>query len=158
RLLASFILRAAHADAPEPALVQRLNRVQTMLHQHERVLPVRLVWLIGQALHRLSDGDVLVLARTRDRLLARLFQSGLTGDLDLPAFLRFSGSGGVRFQAFRNWLLKLPERVRHWLTKVNPRGTEPPPGETLAYADLILAFGFARLGERDLAHSLHERA
>jgi hypothetical protein len=159
RLLATFVLYSAHSGEPEPALAARLNRVQTYLQTHEAMLPVRLVWLVGLALYRLSGGDVLALARTRDRILARLFQAGLTVEQDLPAFLRFSGASyNARFQAFRDWLMKLPERVRHWLTKINVVVGASAPGETLAYADLILAFGFARLGERDLALELQRRA
>jgi hypothetical protein len=159
RLLTSFVLDAAYRDQPEPALLERLHRAQHFMQAHEQRLPARAVWLVGLALHRLSGGDVLVLARTRDRLLGRLFATGLTADSDLPGFLRFSGaSGHARFQVFRDWLARLPERVHHWLTKVNPVGTAPAPGETVAYADLILAFGFARLGEKELAQVLHQRA
>ena len=35
---------------------------------------------------------MLTLARARDRLLERIFENGLSPDLDLPAFLRFTGS------------------------------------------------------------------
>src|SRR5262249_43025888 len=146
-------------DDPKPAVLERLPRLQIFLQAHENVLPARLVWLLGLALHRLSGGDVLALARTRDRLLARLFARGLTARPDLPRFPPFSrASGHARFQAFRDWLTRLPERVRHWLNKVNPLDNVPAPGETPSYADLILAFGFARLGEKEMAQKLYSRA
>jgi hypothetical protein len=113
---------------------------------------------VAGALHHLSGKDVLALARARDRLLARLFQQGLSAEADLPAFFRFSGASNARFQVFCDWLQNLPTRVRHWLANVNPTGNLTASDTTLAYADLILAFGFARLGEKDTAVALRQRA
>lgn len=158
RLLVSLILDSAYRDQPELALMQQLGRVQSFVQAHESRLPVRAIWLVGMSFYRLAGGDVLVLARTRDRILERLFNTGLTVEQDLPAFLRFTGANfSDRFQAFRDWLTKLPERVHHWLDKVN-RPSSAVPGETFSYAELILAFGFARLGEKELTQGLLNRA
>ena len=55
---------------------------------------MRAAWLAALGLHRLAGGDVLGLARARDRLLERLFHTGLRPEQDLPSFLRFSGPAG----------------------------------------------------------------
>src|SRR5690606_38176048 len=127
----------------------------------EDLLPVRAVWLTGLALGRLSGGDVLVLAHTRDRVLERLYQHGLTAEHDLPSFLRFTGDRfNDRFRAFRHWLLALPDRVYAWLKRVHTQLKSDTHNlqDIQAYANLMLAFGFARLGESEQARVLHERA
>jgi hypothetical protein len=159
------------ADVPEPelrrvvacALVapernhagplhQLLAGVQTFLQRQEQRLPVRVVWLAALALYQLSGSDVLALTRCRDRLLERLYRTGLSSDLDLPKFLRFTAVRGDRVRAFRDWLVKLPDRIEHWLTDVD-RGkvaivhNPADPKNTFAYAQLALAFALARLGD-----------
>jgi hypothetical protein len=99
------------------------------------------------------------LARCRDRLLDRLFQHGLSADLDVPGFLRFAGQiSGERRQEVREWLLRVREPVQRWIAQPPPQGTQDlrlpqyglggAPRFNRAYADLILAWGLARLGER----------
>jgi hypothetical protein len=91
----------------------------------------------------LSHRDALALARARDRLLERLFQQGLTVEHDLPGFLRGgSGADASRHRMLREQLLTLRDQVAEWVV-------EPPSStaRTRAYADLIFAFGLARLGE-----------
>jgi hypothetical protein len=113
------------------------------LEKHENLLPVRLAWLAWAAVARLSDHDVLTLARARDRLLERLFQQGLTAEHDLPGFLRAgSGADNDRHRTLREKLLGLRDLVAEWIT-------EPPSplARTRAYADLIFAYGLMRLGE-----------
>lgn len=155
RLLASCVISAYFSGRPHPDLLARLNAVQQKLQGCERLLPVRAVWLVGLALCKLMQGDVLALARTRDRLLERLFTGGLSVEQDLPSFLRFAGaSASERLCTIRDWLLSLPERIAAWLKRVHRPSLEPAQEYTRAYANLILAFGLARLGETEQARHL----
>ncbi len=156
RLLAAIVITAASQDPPPEDVLRRLGPVQEFLRRREYDLPVRAVWLTALALYRLSHGDVLALTRTRDRLLERLFKEGLRPEHDLPAFLRFSGvRASDRFRAFRDWLLRLPERVRRWVQTIDTEG-KAKPQDTMGYADLLLAYGMARVGEEQRARELLE--
>jgi hypothetical protein len=118
------------------------------------LLGIRLAWLGWEAVNRLADGDVLALARARDRLLERLYLTGLNADLDLPGFLRFSGvKASARFHQVREQMLRLLPMVHRWIAQ----GHLPSPG-TATYVDLLFAFGLARLGEKTHCHKLIEQA
>ena len=68
-------------------------------------------------LARLTGGDVVGLARARDRLLERLHDRGLSADLDVPAAMRFAGQGaGDRVDAVRGWLTRAREPIHRWLS------------------------------------------
>ena len=154
RALATYLLWAAHAPAPPADLVPRLGRTQHFLAAHEALLPARLTWLAWTALLALSGGDVLALARARDRLLERLYDQGLNPHLDLPGFLRFSGSvGGARHRAVRDPLLRLQPAARKWVG--TGRMVAPCTGE---FADLMFAYGLARLGDQAGAARLLQSA
>jgi hypothetical protein len=160
RALAAYLVNAAGLATPPEALMKRLGALQHFLEAHERLLPVRAVWLAWSHLARLAGNDVLGLTRARDRLLARLFTNGLRPEQDLPSFLRFAGGpGGQRFQALRAWLTELCERVRAWSGRqgydVLYAGKDP---RTVDYIDLLFAFGLARLGEADGSRRLLRRA
>jgi hypothetical protein len=158
RLLAATVVAAVSQDPPPEDVLKRLGPVQEFLRQHEPDLPVRAVWLTALALYRLSHGDLLALTRTRDRLLERLFKEGLRAEYDLPEFLRFSGvRSSDRFRAFREWLLVLPDRVTRWLHEVNKNAVGAKAEDTLAYANLMLAYGMARVGEEQRSRELLER-
>jgi hypothetical protein len=143
-----------------------LGPVQHFLQAHEERLPVRVVWLLGLTLARAAGGDVLALARTRDRLLERLYQDGLKAEQDLPGFLRFSSAAsGDRLRRFREWLLTLPERLHRWIVANNniagparPYAYHTDARLTSAYADLMMAFGLGRLGDAQECQRLKERA
>src|SRR5262249_44382403 len=112
----------------------------------------------------------------RDRLLERLHEHGLRVDLDVPTFLRFAGQGsGERLETVRGWLVRARELMHRWimarpaqtagLTGVelltaahDPRlqayGLGTAARFTRAYADLTLAWGLARLGERTVCNEL----
>jgi hypothetical protein len=159
RGVAAWLVAAKHRSTGMP--VERLRRVQQFLQRHEELLPVRAVWLAALAIFRLSHGDVLGLTRTRDRLLERLYSKGLAHDQDLPSFLRFSGIGrSERLRAFRDWLLELPARVEKWVHR-NPfpnLNADADPFDTNAYAEIMLAFGLARLGEDRVCGELLQSA
>ena len=153
RRLAAHLFWAGHREPSQPALRKRLGAIQHFLAGHEDLLPVRAVWLAWHGLSRLAHGDVLALARARDRLLERLFKHGLSPELDLPGFLRFSGNrNSERLRTFRGWLAALPERIRRWIHQTH-KNTEANAGDTEAYAvtSILLAFGFRHL--RRLAES-----
>jgi hypothetical protein len=157
RALAAYLAWSARRN-PRPApLMHRLQAVQRFLEKHENLLPVRACWLAWYHLVQLLDGDALALARARDRLLERLFNYGLRPEQDLPGFLRFAGQpSGQRFRDAQAWLKRLCERTRHWIGEnhdILDRKTS-----TKAYADLLFAFGLARLGAADDAKQLLQRA
>jgi hypothetical protein len=141
---------------PAAALLERLNPLMRLVEEHEKLLPVRAVWLAWLTLVQLAQGDVLALARARDRLLERLFHNGLRPDQDLPGFLRYSGQpASQRFRAVRQSLERLDELAQAWVKK-NPALVAPPP-PMAGYVDLIFSFGLARVGESAAANRLLER-
>ncbi len=149
RFVMAYLIGAAAAP-PTDALRPHLGKLQQYLEKYEGLLGVRVLWLAWHALHRLSGGDVLTLARARDRLLERLYLQGLTPDLDLPGFLRFTGlQANNRFRIVRDEIVRLRQNVQDWAKT----GNMLTPA-THAYIDLIFAFGLARLGENNEARNL----
>jgi hypothetical protein len=161
RGLASCLVWAVRQEQPPAALLLRLGAVQRFLEVHELLLPLRGAWLAWASLVQLTRGDVLALARARDRLLEQLFTRGLSPDRDLPSFLRFSGMrSSDRYRVFRDWLMGLSDKVRRWVER-NKGAAENDSRfsiQTPAYADLILSFGLARLGEAAEARRLRQQA
>jgi len=157
RALAAYLSYMAVQSKPSAAVLQRLGPISRFLETHEKLLPVRAFWLAWYHLVNLMQGDVLALARARDRLLERLYQNGLRPEQDLPSFLRFAGQPtSQRFRAVRQWLADLAGYAQEWLKENN---TSPPPtAQTAAYVDLIFSFGLARLGENNQARELLARA
>ena len=148
RGLATTLMRLAFADCGRSGdqLVAGLDRIQPFLERHEGSLPARMAWLAWVSVYRLNRGDVLALARARDRLLERLHRGGLRPDLDLPGFLRFGvGVSAERIRLIHEHLLQFRESAATWVD----RGNMVAPN-TRVLADLIFAFGLARLGDRDL--------
>src|SRR5690606_13142380 len=102
-----------------------------------------------------SGGDVLALARARDRILERLHQQGLSPEAELPAFLRTQGgTAGQRFRVVRERVGQLHETARAWAGR-SLRLASP---KTLHYVDLLFAYAAARLGESQRCLALAERA
>jgi FtsH ternary system domain X7 len=154
RSVAVCLLRQASDGGGWPGLAGRLGRLQHFFERHEARLPTRLAWLAWLSMTRLSGGDVLALARARDRLLERLHQGGLRTDLDLPGFLRHGvGASADRIRLIHGHLLTLRDQVLDW----SRRGHMVAPN-TGVLADLVFAFGLGRLGDRDLATRLLENA
>jgi hypothetical protein len=148
-VVAGFL--AASTQAPVPSwLASRLPAVQKHLETHHEVLPVRAVWLASVRLARLSGGDALGLARSRDRLLQQLLTKGLSAERDLPGFLRVAGLRDAdRIRAVRDKALGLHTAARAWVAH-HPA--------TVPYVDLFFAFALARLGEEAAAKELVEAA
>ncbi len=147
----------ASAAAPGPELPELLRRVT----RREGDLPARGVWLARLGAARASGGDPLGLAGARDRLFARLRDKGPGLDLDAPAFLRFKGvAAGDRLTLARDWLLHVREPVQRWVGKLASPGRLQWAGldgeapRTAAYADLMLAWGLGKVGDRAHAKGL----
>jgi hypothetical protein len=161
RALVACVVWGAQQKPPAPALLQRLPRVRQYLEQHEELLWVRGAWLAWTSLVRLSSGDVLGLARVRDRLLERLLNQGLRPEHDLPTFLRFSGQqSSERFRAVRDRVQGIRELTHLWISSCYSKKEDDQKAlsYTLAYADLMFAFGLARLGEASACRTLKEQA
>ena len=154
RQLAASLIWAAALPTPPADLLPHLGVVQQYLVKHESHLGVRTAWLAWHALYRIAGNDVLMLARARDRMLERLYLHGLTPELDLPGFLRFSGlQASSRFRLVRDQVVRLRTLVQEWAKRGQMATTE-----THAYIDLIFAFGLARLGETIEARNLLRQA
>lgn len=174
RSLAAYASWAAEQNPPPDVFVESLQQIQSLLNEHDDWLPVRAAWLAQIAFSRVAGGDPVGLARTRDRLLRRLLESGLSADLDLPPAIRFSGVG-ERIEAVRQWLAQARAPIHRWLglqpgesemhsggeslsTAHDPRlrafGLGTATGPTRTYADLILSWGLARIGERASSQEL----
>ena len=92
----------------------------------------------------------LGLARTRDRLLLRLLNEGLSAERDLPSFLRYAGlRDSERLRVVREKALELHHAVRKW--------TDHIP-QNLPYVDLLFAFALGKLGEATPAKKLLDDA
>lgn len=151
----------ASAAGPEAELAALLTRVT----EREAELPARGVWLARLGAARLTGGDPLGLAGARDRLFARLRDKGPGLDLDAPAFLRFRGvATGDRLTLARDWLLRVREPVQRWVGKLTSPGRLQWAGldgeapRTAAYADLMVAWGLGKLGDRAHAKDLEQAA
>jgi len=165
RTAAAYLCHAASSlNPPSEAVDQRWALLQLVM-RWEAELPVRAAWLGQSAAAKLAGGDPLTLAHVRDRLLGRLNDLGPSLDLDAPGFLRFRrGPSGERFQTARDWLLRVREPMHRWLAKLQGNGRlqwagiDPEAAATPAYADLIWAWGFSRLGDRLRAKELEQEA
>jgi hypothetical protein len=162
RQFAAVLLSAAHQATPPAWFGERLPKVQRHLEAHEAKLPVRLAWLAAYRLAQLGGADVLGLARVRDRLLQRLLEDGLNPERNLPHFLRFAGSkDSARARVVKEKSAELHRLVRTWaaagLKSPTPLAASDG-GATLAYVDLLFAFGAAKLGDPDGAKALTETA
>jgi len=161
-LAACIVLSAVDPDRSGNAIAERLPRIRTFLERHDSRLGVRAVWLAWSSMARLAGGDVLALARTRDRLLERLLSHGLSPEYDLPSFLRFAGEkSSERYRAVRDRVARLRELAHKWVKECYRKDIHAASKAadcTLAYKDLMFAFGLAKLGEVSECHQLRQRA
>lgn len=160
RALAAYLAWSAQREPRPAALMQRLPALQRFLEKHEKLLPVRACWLAWYYLAQLTEGDVLALARARDRLLERLFHNGLRPEQDLPSFLRFAGHpNDRRGRALAQWILKMHESARRWVDRQRGQNVlEYKGAKTKEYIDLLFAFGLARAGDHDASRQLLHQA
>ncbi len=150
RALVALVVAASGAGArvaDPPAVARWLDR-------HDDSLDVRSLWLGRVALSRLAGGDALTLARARDRILGRLHR-GLSVERDVPMFLRFAGQGAAQTATTERLRAELDKLATLFVkTKRKQAPIEADPRLTRAYVELVLAYGFARLGDVDRARSL----
>jgi hypothetical protein len=155
RVVAAYTAWAGFSPTPPAEFPGALRRILAFLDQRFEDLPVRAAWLARLAATHLCDGDVLGLARWRDRVLSRLSDRGPGLDLDEPSFLRFHGTASAdRFQIAREWLARVREPALAWVNRHGDSGRLRSPGidseteATAAYAQFMLAWGLGCLGER----------
>ncbi len=165
RAVAAWAAWAARQSPPPEGLTGRAAEVQNYLRAHEHWLPVRAAWLAQAALAKFHRGDVLALARTRDRLGERLMGAGLSLELDTPPFLRFGDDESrTRHQEASKWLEDRRRAIHAWVVRL-PNNAVPgsPAGQTdtayfenglaaertntLKYIDLLIGWGLTRLSE-----------
>ncbi len=149
RQLASRLLYACASTPAPAALEKRLPKIRQYLENHDTNLGVRAVWLVWLHLAKIS-GDVLGLARVRDRLIERLFKNGLKRQYDVPTFIHFAGQrDSGRLRQVQDDLLRFRGEVHAWLDEQDK--TKEPLHEKLTktgwYADLLFAYGLGKLGE-----------
>ncbi|MCA9071976.1 MAG: hypothetical protein KDA84_23775, partial [Planctomycetaceae bacterium] len=157
-LLAIHVIAAAFAESSPPETAHAaLTTVQKHLEQFENFLPLRTAWLAWLACAKIAHDDVLALARTRDRVLERLHEYGPSPEMDLPGFLRSTGPRtGDRFRAVKQAMTELRDRVQPWIKRELENQSFGGKEQTAAYADLMIAFGYARVGLRRECEDLLE--
>jgi FtsH ternary system-associated peptide len=155
RVVAAYTAWAGYSSTPPAEFPGALRRILAFLESRFDDLPARAAWLARLAATRLCDGDILGLARWRDRVLARLADLGPGLDLDEPSFLRFHGTASAeRFQIAREWLTRVREPAMGWINRhgdagrLRSAGLDAETEATAAYAQFMLAWGLGCLGER----------
>lgn len=176
RALAAWVVWASQQHPLPDVFQERMVAIQACLEANEHFLPVRAAWLTRVSLSRHGQGDVLGLARTRDRLSERLVFTGLSLELDTPSFLRFAGDGvRERFLEARRWLVDKRDLIHQWIGQMPEEAKfHAPPGpasdilrsvglvpevkNTRGYVDLILAWGLMRFAEHSAADTIRKQA
>ena len=149
-------------DGSELEPSRAIHLIQQWLDANDAALDVRTTWLLRSALAARVGGDPLGLARVRDRILQSL-RTGLSLERDVPTFLRFlhqgSGSGIGDSVAVAELAARLEALVPLFQETARERkATEASPIATGAYVNLVLAYGFARLGQGDRSQALRQAA
>ena len=144
-LVAAFLIWSAAQESKPDGLEQILNQATQFIERQENSLPIRTAWLTWVALYKLSGNDTLMLARARDRVLQRLFDSGMAAEYDMPNFMRVQGLGeSDRFRVLREQVIDLRKLISEWVIEPISGSAKP---RTKQYADLMFAFALAKLGE-----------
>jgi hypothetical protein len=148
RTVAALTARVVPAVAKDP------HRVTRWLDDHDGELDARTLWLSRLGLAKMSNGDPLLLAHARDRILTRL-AGGLPVERELPAFLRLAGRSGALGNASGEHLSTALEELATRIDKTKRKRTplEAPPHLTGAYVSFLLGYGFARIGLADRARA-----
>ncbi|MCB9674002.1 MAG: hypothetical protein H6737_02740 [Alphaproteobacteria bacterium] len=154
-------LRAAVIETPEPerlyataaclvagALLPDAG-LATLFDENDESVDVRTAWLARRVL---AGDDELAVARARDRLLVRI-RHGLSLERDTPVFLRMIDAAAIETLGTH-----LQAQYDHFhRTKRNRNVIEADPALTLAYVNLIFAWGFAALGDRLRTRAMSDR-
>ncbi len=165
RVVAALAAYFGFQPVPPAEFVGALPRVLALLEHQFDDIPVRSAWLARLAVARSCDGDVLGVARWRDRLVRRLRDRGPGLDLDEPSFLRFRGTATAqRFQDARERLIRLHGPVLAWVERhaggngLQSVGLDGEGKASAAYAQFLLAWGLGALGERTRSRDWAARA
>jgi hypothetical protein len=156
------VAASVFALAGRPEMKAQWPAVQQFLAQNDTLLPVRGAWLVAMKLARETGADSLGLARTRDRLLARLYEGGLNPERDLPVFLRYAGANNTeRMRVIREKAKSLHATVRGWvqegLETAKPHFTIEQV-HTPVFVDMSFAFAYARLQESEIAGEIVQKS
>ena len=160
RRLAALLLFAATHETSAAHLTDRLPAMRAYLEKHDGGMPVRAVWLVWRNLARLS-GDVLGLARVRDRLLDRLMEkNGLDLGLDAPTFVDLADQkDGERIRQVRDRAIRLHRAAQQWHDRSSEAAKDQiTPAVNKPFVDLVFAFGMAVLGQENIARDLIQSA
>jgi hypothetical protein len=165
RVVAALAALRGSRATPQPEFVAALPRVLAVLEQQFDDIPVRAAWLARLAAARSCEGDVLGVARWRDRLVRRLRERGPGLDLDEPSFLRFRGRANAeRFKVARDWLVRVKGPAREWVKRpagidgLQAVGLAAEMRATAEYAQMMFAWGLGVLGERATSRDWSARA
>ncbi len=130
-----------------------LSAAASLIDEADARLDVRSAWLARSALADLCGGDPLLLARGRDRALARL-ERGLSLGRDLPRAVRALSDPRAAER-----VRLLGEGLAHFESTPRVKGLlEGSPEATLAYVRLVFACAIGRAGDAPRARSLLESA
>jgi len=158
RAVAALASLEAVAPGEVPGLTDSLHAAKVWLDNFDDALDARAFWLSHHALARLVGGDRLGLARSRDRLLARL-RTGLSLERDVPAFLRWVGQAGGQGHDAARVTKVVEDLLKKFLTTQRKRSAvEAPETFTRAYVLFTFAWGLARLGAGERARALCKEA
>jgi hypothetical protein len=156
RALLAYVLWARHGTCSRAVEPDALHFIHRYLVEHQELLPVRGVWLAQMCMVSFANDPLAAIRQARSRLLQRLFGSGSRPEHDLPTFLRSTGrSGSQHTRSVGHWMINLVP-VANWWIKDNANRDQK--ASTDAYADLIFAFGLARLGEAGASSEVMKRA
>lgn len=176
RALAAWIVWAARQSTLTRDPSSSFHQLEELVRRHEHLLPVKAVWMTNLALAQRKKGDVLGLARTRDRIFERLMESGVSLELDTPQFLRLGDdhSRSRNVEACK-WLEERRRLIQKWAmtqsmkssfnsnvdsqaTALLENGLEPERKNTSFYLDYIIAWGLHRLAEANRADQIVRQA
>ncbi len=139
------------SKAHDPQLNSILMPAQNWLERHEDLMGSKAHWIMTKALHE-HTGDIKGAASRRDRLLSRLKESGLSGQKDVPDFIR--QLGGIA-QTPSHYLETIHNGVNDWMQRqISHHSGTPaqaiPIKASVPYVNLLGAInmGRASLGAR----------
>lgn len=126
---------------------------QRWLSMHESRLSVHVGWLIRVALAEAAGGDPLGLLRTRDNITSRI-EDGLALARDVPSYVRQMGAGDAT--APLDFLRERLDQIwaRYGKTDRERSWNEAPEQLTRSYVGLLIRWGHARLGDRQMRDEL----
>lgn len=157
--VAAHLVARGHEGAP----FSELEPLGRALEAHDVLLDCRTLWLVRERLFE-SSGDPLARVQAQDAVLARL-RGGLPVE-EVPGFIRLWGSDRSATGAIALLTEALDRTTLIYRDVIRERSAvESDPELTDGYVELLFAWGYARLGQREradtcvaLADALHRAA